>query len=107
MEKTNVMRVLQQKKVQYKEYFYWDTSASNWVDIAKVMWEDENMVFKTLVTEGKTWEHYVFMVPVAKELDLKKCAWLTGEKYDYKTISKSNNGSEHNEWKNSWKRCIR
>ncbi len=81
MEKTNVMRVLQQKKIQYKEYFYWDTSASNWIDIAKVMGEDENMVFKTLVTEGKTWEHYVFMVPVAKELDLKKCAVLTGEKY--------------------------
>lgn len=50
MEKTNVMRVIQQKKIPFKEYYYWDTTAQNWVEIAKEMWEDENLVFKTLVT---------------------------------------------------------
>ena len=81
MDKTNVMRILQQKKIEFKEYFYWDTNATNWVEIAKILNEDENVVFKTLVTVGKSWQHYVFMVPVAKELDLKKCANVVNEKY--------------------------
>lgn len=81
MEKTNVMRALWQKEIEYKEYFYWDKETSNWVDIARVMNEDENIVFKTLVTVWKTGQFYVFMIPVAKELDLKKWANLVGEKY--------------------------
>lgn len=81
MDKTNVMRILQQKKIEFKEYFYWNTNATNWVEIAKILNEDENTVFKTLVTVWKSWQHYVFMVPVAKELDLKKCANVVNEKY--------------------------
>lgn len=81
MEKTNVMRVLWQKKIEYKEYFYWDTNATNGVEIAKILWQDENRVFKTLVTVWKSWQYYVFMLPVAKELDLKKCASAVWEKY--------------------------
>lgn len=81
MDKTNVMRILQQKKIEFKEYFYWDTNATNWVEIARILNEDENIVFKTLVTIWKSWQHYVFMVPVAKELDLKKCANVVNEKY--------------------------
>ena len=81
MEKTNVMRIINQKKIEYKEYFYWDINATNWVEIAKILGEDENIVFKTLVTIGKSWQHYVFMIPVAKELDLKKCAKIVDEKY--------------------------
>ncbi len=81
MDKTNVMRILQQKKIEFKEYFYWDTNATNWVEIAKILGEDENIVFKTLVTIWKSWQHYVFMVPVAQELDLKKCATVVNEKY--------------------------
>jgi len=81
MDKTNVMRILQQKKIEFKEYFYWDTNATNWVEIAKILNEDENIVFKTLVTVWKSWQHYVFMVPVAQELDLKKCATVVNEKY--------------------------
>ena len=81
MDKTNVMRILQQKKIEFKEYFYWDVIATNWVEIAKILGEDENMVFKTLVTVGKSWQHYVFMIPVVKELDLKKCANFVNEKY--------------------------
>ena len=75
------MRILQQKKIEFKEYFYWDTNATNWVEIARILNEDENIVFKTLVTIWKSWQHYVFMVPVAKELDLKKCANFVNEKY--------------------------
>ena len=81
MDKTNVMRILQQKKIEFKEYFYWDTNATNWVEIAKILNEDENIVFKTLVTIWKSWQHYVFMIPVAEELDLKKCANIVDEKY--------------------------
>ena len=83
MDKTNVMRILQQKKIEFKEYFYWDTNATNWVEIAKILGEDENIVFKTLVTIWKSWQHYVFMVPVAQELDLKKCAKIVDEKYKF------------------------
>lgn len=81
MDKTNVMRILQQKKIEFKEYFYWDTNATNWVEIARILNEDENIVFKTLVTIWKSGQHYVFMVPVAQELDLKKCANVVDEKY--------------------------
>lgn len=81
MDKTNVMRILQQKKIEFKEYFYWNTNATNWVEIARILNEDENIVFKTLVTIWKSWQHYVFMVPVAQELDLKKCANVVNEKY--------------------------
>ena len=81
MDKTNVMRILQQKKIEFKEYFYGNTNATNWVEIARILNEDENIVFKTLVTIWKSWQHYVFMVPVAKELDLKKCATIVNEKY--------------------------
>ena len=80
MEKTNVMRILAQKKIAYKEHFYGDTSAVSGVEVAAALGEDPEKVFKTLVTVGKTGQHYVFMIPVAKELDLKKCAGAVGEK---------------------------
>ena len=80
MEKTNVMRVLAQKKIAYKEYFYGDTGAVSGVDGAEALNEDKKRVFKTLVTVGKTGQHYVFMIPVAEELDFKKCAKAVGEK---------------------------
>ena len=80
MEKTNVMRILDQKKIKYNEYFYGDTEAISGVDVAKVLNEDPNRVFKTLVTVAKSKQNYVFMVPVYKELDLKKCAQSVDEK---------------------------
>ena len=80
MEKTNVMRVLAQKKIEYKEYFYGDTGAVSGVDVAEALNEDKERVFKTLVTVGKTGQHYVFMIPVAEELDFKKCAKAVSEK---------------------------
>lgn len=80
MEKTNVMRILDQKKIQYKEYFYGDTDAISGVEVATVLKQDINKVFKTLVTVAKSKQNYVFMIPVAKELDFKKCAKSVNEK---------------------------
>jgi Cys-tRNA(Pro)/Cys-tRNA(Cys) deacylase len=80
LEKTNVMRVLSQKKMNYKEYYYGDTDAVGGVEVAETLGEDVRRVFKTLVTVGKTKQHYVFMIPVAEELDLKKAAQAVGEK---------------------------
>lgn len=79
-EKTNVMRVLDSKKIKYNEYYYGDTEAVSGVDVAKALGQNPESVFKTLVTTGKSGEHYVFMVPVAEELDLKKAAKAVGEK---------------------------
>lgn len=80
MEKTNVMRVLDQKKIEYKSYCYENTGAVSGVEVAKVLNQDENQVFKTLVTVGKSNKNYVFVIPVAMELDLKKAAKAAGEK---------------------------
>lgn len=79
-EKTNVMRILEQKKIAYKSYEYLGTDAISGVEVADVLGEDVNQVFKTLVTVGATKANYVFMIPVHKELDLKKAAKAVGEK---------------------------
>jgi len=79
-EKTNVMRILDQKKVPYQSYSYADTEAISGVEVASVLGQDQAAVFKTLVTTGRTGEHYVFMIHVAEELDLKKAAAAAGEK---------------------------
>lgn len=80
MEKTNVMRILDSKKLSYKEYYYGDTKAISGVEVAAALNEDPNIVFKTLVTVSKSKNYYVFMIPVEKELDLKKCATSVNEK---------------------------
>ena len=74
------MRVLSQKKIPYNEYYYGDTGAISGVDVADALGEDPERAFKTLVTVGKTKQNYVFMIPVAEELDLKKGAKAVGEK---------------------------
>ena len=79
-EKTNVMRVLDQKKINYNTYSYADTEAISGVEVAEVLGQDPNQVFKTLVTVGNSKNHYVFMIPVHMELDLKKAAKAVGEK---------------------------
>ena len=80
IQKTNVMRVLEQKKVPYEMYTYADTEAISGVEVAAVLGQNPKQVFKTLVTIGATKNYYVFMVPVHKELDLKKAAKSVGEK---------------------------
>lgn len=79
-EKTNAMRKLDQKKIPYLAHCYADTDAVSGVEVATVLGQPLNKVFKTLVTVSKSKEHYVFVVPVCCELDLKKAAKSVGEK---------------------------
>ncbi len=79
-EKTNVMRLLEQKKIPYKSYNYVNAGTTNGEEIAAILGQDPKRVFKTLVTVGKSGAHYVFVIPVCRELDLKKAACAAGEK---------------------------
>ncbi len=79
-DKTNVMRILDQKKINYISHNYLDTGAISGQEVAEALGEDPDMVFKTLVTVGKSKANYVFVVPVNKELNLKKAAQSVGEK---------------------------
>lgn len=79
-EKTNVMRVLEQKKVSYKAYCYLDSGAVSGTEVAAALNQNPEQVFKTLVTVGKTGTNYVFVIPVGAELDLKKAAKAVSEK---------------------------
>lgn len=78
--KTNVMRMLDKLKINYKHYTYADTDAVSGVEVASVLGQNPSQVFKTLVTVSKSKKYYVFMIPVAEELDLKKAAQAVGEK---------------------------
>lgn len=79
-EKTNVCRVLDSKKIEYTLHTYEADPTLTGEQIAGILGEPAEKVFKTLVTVGKTGQHYVFVVPVAEELDLKKAAKAAGEK---------------------------
>ena len=79
-EKTNVMRLLEQKKLPYTPHDYLATGAVSGVEVAAALGEPPERVFKTLVTTGASGGHYVFVIPVAEELDLKKAAKAVGEK---------------------------
>ncbi len=79
-QKTNVMRILDQAKIPYNHYCYADTDAISGLEITEVLNQNPDRVFKTLVTVGKSKEHYVFVVPVSSELDLKKAAKSVGDK---------------------------
>ena len=80
MEKTNVMRLLEQHKVAFTSHCYADTDALAGDEVAKALGEDPRQVFKTLVTIAPSKQHYVFMVPVDGELNLKKAAKAVNEK---------------------------
>ena len=79
MDKTNVMRVLDQKKIKYTPHYY-DNTITNGMEVANTLNLDPNKVFKTLVTVGASKRNYVFVVPVNSELDLKKAAIAVNEK---------------------------
>ncbi len=79
-DKTNVMRTLDQMKIEYKEHRYDNDGSLTGVEVAKIINEDEGKVFKTLVTVGASRKNYVFVIPVANELNLKKAAKVVGEK---------------------------
>ena len=78
--KTNVMRILDQKKINYKSYDYSSSGVISGMEVASVLNQDPNHVFKTLVTISNSKKYYVFDVPVNKELDLKKAATCVNEK---------------------------
>ena len=79
-DKTNVMRVLDGKKISYKSHMYEPNARLSGEEIAGILGEDADKVFKTLVTQGKTGQYYVFVIPVKEELDLKKAAKAVSEK---------------------------
>ena len=77
MEKTMVMKILEQKKIKYNAHYY-DPVKLDAVYVAEVLNQDKDRVFKTLVTVGS--KYYVFMIPSYEELDLKNVASMLGEK---------------------------
>lgn len=79
-EKTNVMRLLEQKKATYVPHFYDTVEAVSGTVVAEMIGINPSRVFKTLVTVGASRQNYVFVVPVERELDLKKGAKAVGEK---------------------------
>ena len=75
------MRVLEQHRISYVPHSYGDgTTALSGTEVAEILGEDPFNVFKTLVTVGRSGQHYVFVIPVCCELDLKKAAAAVGEK---------------------------
>jgi len=80
VDKTNVMRILDRDKIIYGYHTYSETDALSGLEVATVLGQDPERVFKTLVTAGASKKNYVFVVPVCSELDLKKAAKVVGEK---------------------------
>ncbi len=79
MQKTNVMRLLNAKKIKYDEREY-DPELTTGTDVAKALNEDPNSVYKTLVTVNEKKRYFVFVIPVEKELNLKKAAKASSSK---------------------------
>lgn len=79
-DKTNVMRILDQKKIEYTEYTYDSSQGISGMEVAATLSQNPDQVFKTLVTVGASKQNYVFVVPVNRELNLKKAAKAVGEK---------------------------
>ena len=79
-DKTNVMRILDEQKIPYMSHAYQPDATMSGAEIAALLNEDAEKVFKTLVTQGKSSQYYVFVIPVKEELDLKKAAKAAKEK---------------------------
>lgn len=80
MEKTNAMRILDDLGISYLHESTNEPGLTDALLVAQKIGKDPDSVFKTLVTVGKSGEHYVFMVPASGKLDLKKAAKASGEK---------------------------
>ena len=79
-DKTNCMRVLESKKIPYTPHLYEADPSLSGEEIARILGEEPDQVFKTLVTVGRPQRYYVFVIPVSRELNLKKAAAAVGEK---------------------------
>ena len=78
--KTNVMRILEKEKIAHQVHFYSSDTGIDGVSVARALNQDPQAVFKTLVTQGKSRAFYVFVIPVAQTLSLKRAANACGEK---------------------------
>lgn len=78
--KTNAVREMEAAHADFTVRYFECPEALSGVEVAAMLGQDPDCVFKTLVTQAKSGQHYVFMVPVACELDLKKAAQAAGEK---------------------------
>lgn len=78
--KTNAMRILEREKIPFEIHRYECKEFTDGIAIADMLSQPHEKVFKTLVTEGKSKDYYVFVIPIAQELDLKKAARAVGEK---------------------------
>ena len=79
-EKTNAIRILERNKIEYELITYPCKEAIDGISVAQKLGVDVDIVFKTLVTQGKSKNYYVFVVHAKEELDLKKAANAVGEK---------------------------
>ncbi len=81
IKKTNAMRLLEKKKIEFEVMTYDNKDGKiDGISVASKIGRNPESVYKTLVTEGASGEHYVFVIPVTEELDLKKAARVSGEK---------------------------
>ncbi len=78
--KTNAMRILDTMKITYEHHTYECKEFKDGLQIADMLGQPYEKVYKTLVTKGAGGDYYVFVIPVAEELDLKKAARSVGEK---------------------------
>ncbi len=78
--KTNAMRILEREKIPYTQYTYACEEFVDAIQIADMLSLPYEKVYKTLVTVGNSKNYYVFVIPIAEELDLKKAAKAVGEK---------------------------
>lgn len=78
--KTNVMRILDARRIKYSHYEYDANAAPTGLDVAVALGQNPAQVFKTLITVARSNKNYVFMIPVGAELDLKRAATAVGEK---------------------------
>lgn len=78
--KTNAMRRLDKERIPYEYQLYECETFQDGIHVADMLGLPHRMVYKTLVTTGKSGEHYVFVIPIEAELDLKKCARVVEEK---------------------------
>lgn len=79
-EKTNAIRIVERMKIEHRTHTYDSSKQASGLEVAQMLNQNPDKVFKTLLTTGKTGKHYVFVIPVAKELDLKKAAKCVNEK---------------------------
>lgn len=77
--KTNALRILEREKIPFVFHEY-NPEITDGVSVAKLLGQEESRVFKTLVTEGRNKSCFVFVIPVAETLDLKKAAKAAGQK---------------------------